>query len=91
MNPTTEVLENRVAMLEGGVGALAFASGQAATTAGCLAILGQGDHIVSSSGIYGGTSLDYVTNRVTCYAVGTLLRLSGKGTGAGFSHFGLDY
>jgi len=55
MNPTTEVLENRVAMLEGGVGALAFASGQAATTAGCLAILGHGDHIVSSSGIYGGT------------------------------------
>jgi O-acetylhomoserine (thiol)-lyase len=55
MNPTTEVLEKRVAMLEGGVGALAFASGQAATTAGCLTILGRGDHIVSSSGLYGGT------------------------------------
>jgi len=49
------VLEARVAALEGGVGALAFASGQAATTAGCLAILGCGDHIISSSGIYGGT------------------------------------
>jgi len=55
MNPTTGVLEARVAALEGGVGALAFASGQAATTAGCLAILGCGDHIISSSGIYGGT------------------------------------
>ncbi|KPK65093.1 MAG: O-acetylhomoserine aminocarboxypropyltransferase [Planctomycetes bacterium SM23_32] len=55
MNPTTEVLERRVAMLEGGVGGLAFASGQAATTAGCLAILGEGDQIVSSSGLYGGT------------------------------------
>ena len=55
MNPTTAVLEARVAALEGGVGGLAFASGQAATTAGCLAILGTGDHIVSSSGIYGGT------------------------------------
>jgi len=55
MNPTTEVLEKRVAMLEGGVGGLAFASGMAAITAGCLTILGQGDHIVASSGLYGGT------------------------------------
>jgi O-acetylhomoserine (thiol)-lyase len=42
-------------MLEGGVGGLAFASGMAAITAGCLTIMGQGDHIVSSSGLYGGT------------------------------------
>ncbi len=55
MNPTTEVLENRVAMLEGGIGGLAFASGMGAITAGCLTLLGPGDHIVSSSGIYGGT------------------------------------
>ena len=55
MNPTTEVLEKRVAMLEGGVGGLAFSSGMAAITAGCLTILGKGDHIVSSSGLYGGT------------------------------------
>jgi len=55
MNPTTEVLETRVAMLEGGVGGLAFASGMAAISAACLTILGQGDHIVSSSGLYGGT------------------------------------
>ena len=55
MNPTTEVLEKRVAALEGGVGGLAFSSGMSAITAGCLTILGQGDHIVSSSGLYGGT------------------------------------
>jgi len=55
MNPTTDVLEKRVAMLEGGVGALAFASGMGATNAACLALLGHGDHIVASSGLYGGT------------------------------------
>ncbi len=55
MNPTTGVLEARVAALEGGVGGLAFSSGMAAITAGTLALLGTGDHIVSSSGIYGGT------------------------------------
>ncbi len=55
MNPTTEVLEKRVAMLEGGAGGLAFASGMAAISAGCLTLLGCGDHIVSSSGLYGGT------------------------------------
>ncbi len=55
MNPTTGVLEQRAAMLEGGVGGLAFSSGQAATTAGVLALMGHGDHIVSSTGIYGGT------------------------------------
>jgi O-acetylhomoserine (thiol)-lyase len=55
MNPTTDVLEKRVAMLEGGVGGLAFASGMAAISAGCLTLLGKGDHIVSSSGLYGGT------------------------------------
>jgi len=55
MNPTTQVLEERVAMLEGGVGGLAFSSGMAAIMAGCLTIMGQGDHIVASSGLYGGT------------------------------------
>ncbi len=55
MNPTTEVLERRVALLEGGVAGLAFSSGMAAISAGCLTILGEGDHIVSSSGLYGGT------------------------------------
>jgi len=55
MNPTTEVLEKRVAMLEGGVGALATSSGQAAETTACLTIVNSGDHIISSSGLYGGT------------------------------------
>ena len=55
MNPTTAVLEERVANLEGGVGALALASGQAATTLAVLNIAGAGDHIVSSTSIYGGT------------------------------------
>ncbi len=55
MNPTTDVLEKRVAALEGGVGALATASGQAAETLSILNIAGAGDEIVSSAGLYGGT------------------------------------
>ncbi|MFW5915435.1 MAG: O-acetylhomoserine aminocarboxypropyltransferase/cysteine synthase family protein [Planctomycetota bacterium] len=55
MNPTTEVLEKRVAMLEHAVAGLAFSSGMSAITAGCLTIMGEGDHIVASSGLYGGT------------------------------------
>lgn len=55
MNPTTEVLEKRVAALEGGVGAVAFSSGMSSITAACLSLLGSGDHIVASSGLYGGT------------------------------------
>ncbi|MGN7360611.1 homocysteine synthase [Paenibacillus sp. SAF-054] len=55
MNPTTDVFENRVAALEGGVGALATSSGQAAITFSILNIAGAGDEIVSSSTLYGGT------------------------------------
>lgn len=55
MNPTTDVLEKRVAMLEGGVGALAVASGQAAITYAVLNIAKAGDEIVSASSLYGGT------------------------------------
>ena len=55
MNPTTDVFEQRVAALEGGVGALAFASGQAAETATILNLAKAGDTIVSSSSLYGGT------------------------------------
>ena len=55
MNPTTDVLERRVAELEGGVGALATASGQAAETLALLTLAGAGDHIVSSTDLYGGT------------------------------------
>jgi O-acetylhomoserine (thiol)-lyase len=55
MNPTQDVLEQRIAALEGGVGALALASGQAAETLGILNLAGAGDNIVSSSDLYGGT------------------------------------
>ncbi|MEV0071499.1 MULTISPECIES: bifunctional o-acetylhomoserine/o-acetylserine sulfhydrylase [unclassified Amycolatopsis] len=55
MNPTQDVLEQRLAALEGGVAALAFASGSAATTAAILTLAGAGDHFVSSPSLYGGT------------------------------------
>lgn len=55
MNPTTDVLEKRIALLEGGVGALATASGQAAITLAVLNIAKAGDEIVSSTALYGGT------------------------------------
>ncbi|MDO7907873.1 homocysteine synthase [Paenibacillus sp. JX-17] len=55
MNPTTDVFEQRVAALEGGAGALATASGQAAITFSILNIAGAGDEIVSSASLYGGT------------------------------------
>jgi len=55
MNPTQAVLEARVAALEGGVGALALASGMAAITYAILTIAENGDNIVTSSTLYGGT------------------------------------
>ena len=55
MNPTTDVFEKRMAALEGGVGALAVASGSAAITYAILNIAGAGDEIVSASTLYGGT------------------------------------
>ena len=55
MNPTTDVFEQRVAALEGGVAALALASGQAAETLAILNLARAGDNIVSSSSLYGGT------------------------------------
>jgi len=55
MNPTHDVVEQRIAALEGGTGALLVASGQAASTFAVLNIAQAGDHIVSSSSIYGGT------------------------------------
>ena len=55
MNPTNAVLEQRVAALEGGIGALALASGQAAVTYAIQTIAEAGDNIVSSSALYGGT------------------------------------
>jgi O-acetylhomoserine (thiol)-lyase len=55
MNPTTDVLEKRMAELDGGVGALAVASGQAAITFAVLNITGAGQNIVSTNSLYGGT------------------------------------
>ncbi|ELX13174.1 O-acetylhomoserine aminocarboxypropyltransferase [Janthinobacterium sp. HH01] len=55
MNPTQDVLEQRVAALEGGVAALALASGQAAVTYAIQTIAEAGDNIVSASALYGGT------------------------------------
>ncbi len=55
MNPTTDVFEQRVALLEKGVGALATASGQSAETLAILNIAGAGDEIVSAASLYGGT------------------------------------
>jgi O-acetylhomoserine (thiol)-lyase len=55
MNPTTGVFEQRIAALEGGVGALALASGQAAQTLALLTLARAGDEIVSTTSLYGGT------------------------------------
>src|SRR6478609_11269350 len=54
-NPTTDVLEQRLASLEGGVAAVALASGQAAETLALLTVAQAGDHLVSSASLYGGT------------------------------------
>ena len=54
-NPTTAAFEERIAALEGGVGALATASGMAAVTYTILALAHAGDHVVAASTIYGGT------------------------------------
>src|SRR4030095_4690369 len=55
MNPTVAVFEERIANLEGGCGAVAFASGIAAQAAALFTLLQPGDHVVSSSALYGGT------------------------------------
>jgi O-acetylhomoserine (thiol)-lyase len=60
MNPTSDVFEQRVADLEGGVGALAASSGHAAQTMAVLTLCGSGDHIVSASTLYGGTYNQFV-------------------------------
>ncbi len=55
MNPTTDVLEKRMALIDGGIGALAVASGQSAITLALLNIARSGDEIVSMDNLYGGT------------------------------------
>ena len=54
-NPTVSVFEERIASLEGGLGAVATASGQAAEFLTFAALTGAGDHIVAAAGLYGGT------------------------------------
>ena len=54
-NPTCDILEKRLAALEGGIGAVTTASGTAATTTALLTLLKSGDHIVASNSLYGGT------------------------------------
>ena len=63
MNPTTDVLEKRMAELEGGVGGLAVASGQSAITIAITNIAQNGDHIVSSAHLYGGTATLFTHTR----------------------------
>src|ERR1700678_2429083 len=70
MNPTTDVLEQRVASLENGIAALATASGQAAQFVALSSLLEPGDHLVSSATLYGGTYTQFdVTFRKFGYDV----------------------
>jgi O-acetylhomoserine (thiol)-lyase len=74
MNPTTDVFEKRVALLEGGVAGLATASGQAAATLVFTTLAGAGDEIVASSRLYGGT---YNLLKVTLDRLGITTRFIG--------------
>lgn len=69
-NPTSEVLEARIAALEGGIGALAVASGAAAVTYAILNIAVNGDHIVAANNIYGG-SYNLFDNTLPAYGITT--------------------
>ena len=60
-NPTTDAFEKKIAMMEGGVGALATSSGMAATSIAVLNILKSGDHILAASTIYGGSFTLFTT------------------------------
>ncbi len=82
MNPTTDVFEKRVAALEGGVGALATASGQSAQFLALQNILQQGDNIVSSSHLYGGT---YNQFKVSFKRLGFEVRFADVDNSADFS------
>lgn len=80
-NPTTDVFEKRIAALEGGVGALAVASGQAAQTLGILNVLKTGDEIVSGASLYGGT---YNLFKVTLARLGITTRFVDAGNPGAF-------
>lgn len=81
MNPTTDVFEQRIAALEGGVGALALASGQAAATFSILNIAGAGDEIISASTLYGGT---YNLFNITLPKLGIKVKFVDPGSPAAF-------
>tara|TARA_R110001606_G_scaffold50318_3_gene126105 strand:- start:13034 stop:14308 length:1275 start_codon:yes stop_codon:yes gene_type:complete len=66
-NPTNQILQDRLAAVEGGIGAVVFASGTAAISTGLLTLLKAGDHIVASSSLYGGT---YILLSVTLPRLG---------------------
>jgi O-acetylhomoserine (thiol)-lyase len=76
MNPTTDVFEKRIAAIEGGVGAVATSSGQAATTMAILNITRPGDEIVSLDNLYGGT---YQLFRVTLPLLGRTVKFAKSG------------
>jgi O-acetylhomoserine (thiol)-lyase len=67
-NPTADVLEHRIAALEGGVAALALASGQAAVALSVLTLVQAGDNIVTGTGLYGGT-WNFFANRLKQFGV----------------------
>ena len=69
-NPTVAVLEQRVAALEGGVAATATASGMAALSTALLVLCSQGDHIVSSSRMYG-ANINLLENTLTRFGITT--------------------
>src|SRR6202521_286895 len=69
-NPTTAVLEERLAALEGGVGAICTASGMAAMHLAIATLLGAGDHIVASSSLYGGT-INLLTHTLPRFGIAT--------------------
>lgn len=68
MNPTTDVVEQRLAALEGGVGGLLLSSGQAATTFAILNVAEAGDHVVASPALYGGT-YNLIGSTLTRYGI----------------------
>lgn len=76
-NPTTDVLEKRVAMLEGGIAALAVASGSAAVTYSILNLANSGDEIISSTALYGGTH-SLFTNTLPKFGIKTVFVESNK-------------
>jgi O-acetylhomoserine/O-acetylserine sulfhydrylase-like pyridoxal-dependent enzyme len=69
MNPTTDVFEQRINALEGGVGALAVSSGQAAQLLAITTIASAGDNIVSTCNLYGGTYNQFKVRAYQCVGV----------------------